>query len=80
MRSTQARLTLYQRIVGAARRGRGLRLSADECRALAGDTAIATRAAMDNDGCDDEWHGIHPDEGPSCCPTCGDWRSTAGEQ
>ncbi len=47
------RLSPYQRIVRAAKAGRGVRLSADETFSLAHDDAIATVAAQDDE--DPDW-------------------------
>ena len=47
--------TPYQRIVDAAKNGTGTRLSADDCQILASDTAIDTRAYLDDDGTDAEF-------------------------
>lgn len=41
-------MTPYQRIMRAADSGKGVRLSNEECIALAGDTAISTRAMWDD--------------------------------
>ncbi|MBD3306702.1 hypothetical protein GF348_10005 [candidate division KSB3 bacterium] len=41
--------TIYQRIVRAAERGTGLRLSAEDARVLAEDTAIYTVASADTE-------------------------------
>ena len=43
------KLTVYQRIVRAAERGTGLRLSADDCWALSRDDAITTVASDDDE-------------------------------
>lgn len=43
-------LTPYQKIMRAAKRRTGLRLSPDEVRALSGDDAIATVAMNDDAG------------------------------
>ena len=42
-------MTPYQRIMLAAKRGTGVRLTADEVWQMSNDTAIADRAAVDDD-------------------------------
>ena len=42
--------TPYQRIVQAALKGRGVRLTWEECREMLADTAISERARMDDEG------------------------------
>ena len=46
---TRPKLTAYQRIARAAKRGAGVRLSADEVFGLARDTPIRHRAEMDDE-------------------------------
>ena len=48
------RTTPYQRIVRAANRGTGCRLSAEDCVRLSLDTAIVSRAEWDDIGRDEE--------------------------
>lgn len=43
----KAKLTPWQKIMRAAKRGTGLRLTADECSRLGMDGAIETRATLD---------------------------------
>jgi hypothetical protein len=52
--TTKPRLTPWQRIAQAAKRGTGLRLSADEVFRLSMDDAIMRRAALDDLGIDHE--------------------------
>lgn len=60
---SRAKLSPHQRIMRAAKAGRGLRFSADEVALLSFDDAIATRAENENEGLDD-----HP---PGCkCGGC----------
>jgi hypothetical protein len=49
-RTSKKKRTPYQRIVRAAKRGTGCRLSADDCHLLGEmDDAIFTRAALDDE-------------------------------
>jgi len=73
---TRRKRTAYQRIMRAAERGTGCRLSADDCIAMSLDTAVAHRAELDEaDECEDAWHetpwyargGKHARRN---CPTC----------
>ena len=75
--------TPYQRIVRAAARGTGLRLSAGEVRQLSTDTAISYRAELDNilERCatclhlpvaPEGWHCAKRREAPF--GACGDWK------
>ena len=78
--------TPHQRIMRAAERGTGLRLSADEVRRLSRDDAIATCARNDDKAeianqcksCLDyviprvEWHCASHEEPP--VGRCGDWK------
>ncbi len=66
--------TPYQRIMRAAKRGTGLRLSAEDAAMLSFDHAIVARAEWDDsDECQDKWHDT-----PWCyrradtCPRCGE--------
>lgn len=47
--TTQEKSTPHQRIVKAAKRGTGMRLSADDVQVLATDDAIITRAMSDDE-------------------------------
>ena len=73
----------YQRIVRAAERGTGLRLSAEEARQLSTDTAISYRAELDDvlERCvtclrlpvaPEGWHCAKRREAPF--GACGDWK------
>jgi len=46
--SKKKNLTVYQRIMRAAKKGKGLKLSSEEVSALQRDDAIETRAAADD--------------------------------
>lgn len=64
------RLSAYQRIVRAAKRGTGLRLDADEVAKLAQDEAIRSIAEQDDAGPEDiscfvaTTKGLRPGRGP----------------
>lgn len=46
-------LSVYERIVRAADKGKGLCLTPEQVECLAGDTAIRDRAEMDQSGCEE---------------------------
>lgn len=60
--SSKKRLTPYQRIVRAANRGTGCRLSAEDCHELGNmDDAIFTRAGLDDENDEREKQGLPRD-------------------
>jgi len=54
--------TPWQRIIEAAKDGRGIRLSWEECCRLHMDGAIETRASLDDDDEEDKLHGVHEED------------------
>lgn len=58
-RKKRKRLSVHQRIVVACHEGKGLRLTWEDCRALAQDEAI--RAAAESDQ-EDDFYGNMPEE------------------
>ena len=56
-RVVRLRLTPHQKIMRAAKRRTGLRLTAAEIFALSCDSAIATRGELDDEGRDEDFWG-----------------------
>lgn len=72
------RLSVYQRIVRAYKKGAGLRLTPNDVTSLAFDDAVMQRAELDDDidtrNCSDGWHEDNRDRQkfnlPAVCPSC----------
>ncbi len=65
MKKVRRRRTPWDRIIRAANTGRGTYLTAEDCGRLAGDSAIETRAIMD-DACFNAGHDPDSCNDPEC--------------